>query len=154
MEQITLQPYTLERCHQFWMSYIADPDMMDGSYKYDFNWVERYYHSKVAEKNRVYFAICLENTVIGEIQLKAIDSEKKCATLSIHLTNNSFKNRGFGTEAERKMIAYGFEQLHLQAIYADCLHRNQRSRHILEKLGFQHLRDDEKFCYFVLKTHN
>ncbi len=51
MEQITLQPYTLERCHQFWMSYIADPDMMDGSYKYDFNWVERYYHSKVAEKN-------------------------------------------------------------------------------------------------------
>lgn len=96
MEQITLQLYTLERCHQFWKSYIADPDMMDGSYKYDFNWVEAYYHRKVSDKSRAYFAICLADTVIGEIQLKNLDWVEKSATLSVHLANDRYKNRGFG----------------------------------------------------------
>ena len=42
MEKVTLQAYTLERCQQFWQNYEADPDMMDGSFSYDKNWVECY----------------------------------------------------------------------------------------------------------------
>ena len=149
--KISLQPYTLERCHTFWKDYEADPDMMDGSFSYDAAWVERYFHGKCQDKNRVYFAVCADETVIGEVQFKSIDMSKKSAILSIHLNCGIYKNRGFGTEAERLMIAYGFEQLGLEKIYADCLHRNQRSRHILEKLGFRHLRSDESFHYFVLE---
>ena len=77
--------------------------------------------------------------------------DEKSAVLSVHLNSACYKNRGFGTEAQRQMIAYGFEQLGLQKIYADCLHRNQRSRHIIEKLGFRHLRSDDSFHYFVLE---
>ena len=44
--KISLQPYTLQRCHEFWQNYEADPDMMDGSFTYDPNWVERYFHGK------------------------------------------------------------------------------------------------------------
>lgn len=148
---VTLQPYTLERCHAFWKDYVADPAMMDSTYTYDPAWVERYYHSKCQEEKRVFFAICVDKTVIGEIQLKSIDRLQNCATLSVHLSCDPYKNRGFGTEAQRLMIAYGFEQVGLEKIYADCLHRNQRSRHILEKLGFLHLRDDDSFHYFVLE---
>ena len=149
--KISLQPYTLQRCHEFWQNYEADPDMMDGSFTYDPNWVERYFHGKCQESNRHYFAICADETVIGEIQLKSINMDEKSAVLSVHLNSACYKNRGFGTEAQRQMIAYGFEQLGLQKIYADCLHRNQRSRHILEKLGFRHLRSDDSFHYFVLE---
>lgn len=151
MEHISLQPYTLERCHAFWKDYAADPDMMDSTYTYDADWVKRYFKGKCQEKNRVYFAVCLGDEVIGEVQLKAIDHERRCATLSIHFANDRYKNRGFGTEAERLMIAYGFEELGLERIYGDCLHRNQRSRHVMEKLGFRHLRDDESFAYFVIE---
>lgn len=151
MENITLQPYTPERCHQFWKTYEADPDMMDGSFSYDADLVERYWHSKCQKANRRYFAVCLNETVIGEVQLKAIDFEEKSAVLSIHLNERQYKNRGFGTEALRQMCGYGFHELHLQKIYADCLHRNQRSRHVLEKLNFRYLRSDETFHYFVLE---
>lgn len=149
--KISLQPYTLQRCHEFWQNYEADPDMMDGSFTYDPNWVEQYFHGKCQESNRRYFAICADETVIGEIQLKSINMEEKSAVLSVHLNSACYKNRGFGTEAQRQMLAYGFEQLGLQKIYADCLHRNQRSRHILEKLGFLHLHSDDTFHYFVLE---
>lgn len=148
---ISLQPYTLQRCHAFWKIYEADPAMMDGSFTYDANWVERYFHGKCQESNRRYFAVCVDDTVIGEIQLKSIDLTEKSAVLSVHLNCGIYKNRGFGTEAQRQMISYGFDQLGLQKIYADCLHRNQRSRHILEKLGFRHLRSDDCFHYFVLE---
>lgn len=70
--------------------------------------------------------------------------------MSIHLNCDRYKIQGFDTEAQRLMIAYGFEQLGLETIYADCLHRNQCSRHILDKLGFRHLRDDDRFHYFAL----
>lgn len=149
--KISLQPYTLQRCHEFWQNYEADPDMMDGRFTYDPDWVERYFHSKCLETSRRYFVICADDQVIGEIQLKSINMEEKSAVLSVHLNNDRYKNQGFGTEAQRQMITYGFEQLGLQKIYADCLHRNQRSRHILEKLGFRHLRSDENFHYFVLE---
>ena len=149
--KISLQPYTLERCHAFWKRYEADPDMMDGSFTYNADWVDRYFHGKCQENNRVYFAVCADDTVIGEIQFKSIDMQNKSAVLSIHLNCNEYKNRGFGTQAEQLMITYGFEQLGLEKIYADCLHRNQRSRHILEKLGFCHLSSDDSFHYFILE---
>ncbi len=149
--KISLQPYTLQRCHAFWKDYEADPDMMEGRFIYDADWVERYFHGKCQANDRRYFAICADDIVIGEIQLKSIDLIKKSAILSVHLNNKKYKNRGFGTEAQRQMIAYGLEELGLQKIYADCLHRNQRSRHILEKLGFQHLYSDDSFHYFVLE---
>lgn len=148
---VCLQPYTLERCHEFWKIYEADPDMMDGSFSYNADWVERYFHGKCQESNRVYFAVCVGDEVIGEVQLKSINKENKSAVLSIHLNAGKYKNRGFGTEAERQMIAYGFNELGLKKIYADCLHRNERSRHILDNLGFHHLRSDDSFHYFVLE---
>ena len=149
MDKIVLLPYTLERCQQFWKSYVADPDMMGGEFHYDPAWVDGYFHGKCQDSNRKYFAICLNETVIGEIQLKSIDLQEKSAVLSIHLNCDRYKNRGFGTEAQRQMIEYGFQQLDLSKIYADCLHRNKRSRHVLEKLGFEFLRSDETFHYFV-----
>ncbi len=151
MDNITLQPYTLERCQQFWQTYEADADMMDGQFSYDPNWVECYWEGKCQEDNRCYFAICLNTVVIGEVQLKAINFDEKTAILSIHLNEQRYKNRGFGTEALQQMCEYGFHKLYLQKIYADCLHRNKRSRHVLEKQGFVHTHSDETFHYFVLE---
>lgn len=71
-----------------------------------------------------------------------------CGTLSIHLIDDSVKGKGFGTEAERLLIKYAIEDLGLHTIYADAIHRNNRSKHILEKLGFKHIYDDEDLAYY------
>lgn len=48
---------------------------------------------------RIYLAVMLEQEPIGEVILKDLDLEKGYCTLSIHMKNDSVKNRGFGTQA-------------------------------------------------------
>ena len=150
-EGVVFKKFTLPMCHAFWKNYVADPDMMDRDYVYDPEWVERYYRSKVCSDSYRVFAICVDEQVVGEVMLKRIDPEKGCATLSIHFANDAYKNRGYGTAAERYMIDYGFHQLGLHTIYADCLHRNKRSQHVLEKVGFRFVREDDTFRYYEIK---
>ncbi len=147
-EKIVLKPYTLERCHEFYKDYISDPAMTYDNYIYDKDEVDTYFQNKVLDTKRRFFAICYDNKVIGEIQLKRIDFERLCGTLSIHLVNDTVKGKGFGTEAEELLIEYAIKELGLHTIYADAIHRNNRSKHILEKLGFEHIYDDEALAYY------
>lgn len=147
-EKIVLKLYTLERCHEFFRDYISDPAMTYDSFIYDKKKVDTYYENKVLEANRCFFAICHNDKTVGEIQLKRIDMEKLCGTLSVHLANDTYKGKGYGTEAQRLLIDYAIKAMGLKTIYADAIHRNHRSKHILRKLGFVHLYDDEVLAYY------
>ncbi|BCJ99468.1 GNAT family N-acetyltransferase [Anaerocolumna chitinilytica] len=150
-KSITLTPYTSDNCHSFYRTYIADPMMTENIFVYNKEKTDTYYHNKVMDPTRIFFAISHEDSIIGEIQLKRIDFHNKCATLSIILSNDSVKNKGFGTEAEKLLIEYAFNQLDIETIYADAVHRNTRSRHVLEKIGFEHINDDEILTYYKLE---
>jgi RimJ/RimL family protein N-acetyltransferase len=147
---ITLEPYTQERCHAFWQRYTADPAMWSEQYVYDEQKIQEYYQTKVAQPDRVYFAICYQGETVGEIQLKGIDREQKHATLSIHLADDRYKNRGWGSQAIRLLATYAFETLGLCSLYADSVHRNTRSQHVLQKIGFTFTHADDQLRYYVL----
>ena len=146
-----LLPYTIDRCHEFWKDYVVDFNMWDKEYVYDENEVNKYYNLKVLDKTRKYFAVSINNKVIGEILLKNINIEKGIATLGIHFSNDNYKNQGFGTEAIKLMIDYAFEHLNLNTLYADAVLRNKRSQYVLEKLGFVEIHVDEILKYYELK---
>lgn len=150
-ENILLVPYTLEHCHEVYKQYIPDPMMTEEAFNYNKERIDLYYQNKVLDATRVFFAISYRDTIIGEIQLKRMGAVNKCATLSIILTNDAVKNKGFGTEAEKLLITYAFHQLGMDTIYADAVHRNLRSRHVLEKIGFEHTHDDEILSYYKLE---
>lgn len=147
-EKIVLAPYTIDRCHAFFKDYVADPAMTYDIYTYDKDEVDRYYQNKVLDTSRIFFAICHNDNTVGEIQIKRIDKEKLCGTLSISLVNDGFKGKGYGTEAQKLLIDYAINTLGLKIIYADAVHRNNRSKHILQKLGFEHLYDDDALAYY------
>ena len=147
-EVIELKTYTLARCHAFWREYISDPAMWDKAFVYDPQWVEQYYQKKVMDESRRFFAICHEDHVVGETQLKYIDFEKSCGTMSIHFSCDKYKNRGFGTQAERLLVEYAFSELGLATVYADCVLRNTRSQHVLEKNGFIYTHEDSVLRYY------
>jgi RimJ/RimL family protein N-acetyltransferase len=121
------------------------------TYTYDKEWVDRYYQKKVTDKSRRFFAICHYEKAVGEISLKNIDFEQGCATMSVVFSNDNYKNRGWGTEAERLIVDYAFDELGLHIIYADCVLRNKRSQHVLEKIGFIYSHEDEAMRYYVFK---
>lgn len=62
------------------------------------------------EKN---FVIMLENEVIGEIYFKHIDWQKGICELGVGMKNDNFKNRGYGTEAEKFALKYAFGQMNI-----------------------------------------
>ena len=108
---ISLEIYTRERCHKMYTDYKSDPMMTEDEYIYDENKVDKYYDLKVKDETRRFFAIVKNERVIGEIQLKYINFEEKFATLSVILMNDSVKNKGYGTEAEKLVLEYAKKQI-------------------------------------------
>ena len=149
---ITLQPMTRELCHQFYQEFENDPaiyaDMSRfGPYVYDEAAVDRRFQAQQTADRRA-FLIMLGERPVGEIILKRIDWEKRSCSLSIHMANDSVKNRGYGTRAERLALRYAFNELDLLSVDADAVRKNRRSQHVLEKVGFRWVGEDDTFLYY------
>lgn len=75
--------------------------------------------------------------VIGDLALNNII---RGAFLSCHLgykMDQRELNKGYMTEATRRAIAYAFDELKLHRVEANIMPRNQPSRRVVEKLGFE-----------------
>ena len=152
MKEISLCIMTRELCHELYKGWENDPAIyMDmelyTTYKYEENAVNRYFESK-QNPSRVVFAVMKDGRPIGELQLKQIDYENKECTLSIHMQNDAVKGHGYGTCAEQLALQYAFDILGMVAVNADTVIKNTRSQHVLEKIGFQYIREEDGFMYY------
>lgn len=152
MEELSLCVMTRALCHELFRGRENDPaiytDMAQfTAYRHDEAKVDRYFGAKQTP-SRVLLAVMKGGAPIGEIQLKQIDREKNECTLSIHMQNDAAKGHGYGTCAERLALRYAFDVLGMDAVNADTIIKNERSRHILEKLGFRYLREEDGFRYY------
>lgn len=100
MDNIYLTEMTNEMYHQFFKDFEYDSDtFMDMSlfctFEYNYEMIERYIQRQ-RDKKRMPFAIMLNDVPIGEIMLKDIDYDKRSCVLSIHMQNDSVKNKGYG----------------------------------------------------------
>ena len=59
--------------------------------------------------------------------------------------------KGYGTEAEKLAINYAFDEMVMVAVNADTVLKNIRSQHILDKIGFQFLKEEGAFRYYRLE---
>ena len=120
-------------------------------YVYDEVAVNRYYDTKRSDASRRLLVIMLGDKAIGELQLKCIDHDKKECTLSIHMQDDAVKGKGYGTQAERLAVKFAFDKLGMIAVNADTLIKNTRSQHVLEKVGFDFVEEDEPFKYYRIE---
>ena len=151
---IRLQPMTAEMYHEYFREYENDPDLyLDKAaytpYSYDEEKVEQYI-KRQASLNRKTFAIMNGSEMVGELIIKNIEPHT-CATMGIAMKNAKYKDKGFGTQAERLAIEYVFHELDIPVLYADALLSNERSRHVLEKVGFRPVKEDESFKYYCIE---
>ena len=151
--EITLAPMADDMYHRYLKEYDNDPDLyLPGQpyahYVYSAERVERYIRRQ-KNLHRVPLAILLGDEIVGEIVIKNIEPHR-CATFGIALKNQSFKDRGIGTQAEKLLIRYVFDEMDIPTLYADTIRSNTRSQHILEKFGFLRTGEDENFLYYQL----
>ena len=145
---VSIKPMTREMCHEFYKGFRNDPAIGHYyEYVYAPEIADRYFDIN-SVSDRKLFAIMVADQVIGECKLKNIDLHKRECTMGIHLRDDSVKGKGYGTQAERLILQYAFEELHLVAVDADAVKDNTRSQHVLEKVGFRYIREDETFRYY------
>jgi RimJ/RimL family protein N-acetyltransferase len=77
------------------------------------------------------------NKAIGTIGLHSISPKDHYATFGIAIGEKDYWSKGYGTEAARLIIKYGFEQLNLHRISSTAFAFNERSLKLHKKVGFK-----------------
>lgn len=148
MSTVSIQPMTREMCHEFYQEFQNDPAIGHYyEYVYSPEIADRYFDAN-SVADRKLFAIMVGNKIVGECKLKNIDLQKRECSMGIHLQNDAVKEKGYGTQAERLILRYAFEDLGIVAVNADAALKNTRSQHVLEKVGFEYVREDDTFKYY------
>ena len=145
---VSIKPMTRQMCHEFYQRFQNDPAIGHYyEYIYTPELADRYFDTN-SVPDRKLFAILAGDEIVGECKLKNIDPEKRECSMGIHLRDDSVKEKGYGTQAERLILQYAFEELGMVAVNADAALKNTRSQHVLEKVGFRYVREDETFKYY------
>ncbi len=96
-------------------------------------------HAGAYEAGReVVFAITLRETgeLVGAIGLTLVP-EHRHAEMGYWI-GKPFWGRGYATEAARRVVRFGFDDLELHRVQAHCFTRNAASRRVLEKAGLRY----------------
>ena len=78
-----------------------------------------------------------ENKLIGTLGLENIKWIERSAVLGIFIGDTDFRSNGYGTEAIRLLLEYGFKYLNLHSIRLDLLAINERAHKCYLKCRFK-----------------
>ncbi|MBR6562468.1 MAG: GNAT family N-acetyltransferase [Clostridia bacterium] len=156
-KNVTLRTMTQKEMRALWRKFVP----FDGkSFVYDEEAIDRRYELSVEreEWNPSVGIFTKTGEIIGELTfIRIVYSEKRCE-LSLFLASESYRNKGYGTEAIMLAKKYAKEKLGLKRIYADVSSKNDRCRAVLKKCGFQHTKTfageaedgGDRLVYFAL----
>lgn len=91
-----------------------------------------------------YFAVCLEEKVIGSIFYGTINNQLELG----YIFNPLYWHKGYAYEAVSEFLKFTNDE----KIKARCFKENKASSHLLEKLGFVKIIDDEIETYLLVKN--
>ena len=89
-----------------------------------------------------------DNKMIGTVSLESINHINRCATLGIFIGDKDFRSKGYGKEAIKLTLEYGFKYLNLKNIKLDLMEFNERALKCYKKCGFKEYGRRRK-CRFV-----
>ena len=87
------------------------------------------------------FAIVLrdDDRLIGNVSLMDFDSINQTATLGVFIGENDDRNKGYGREAIKLILNYGFNSLNLNNIMLRVYSFNERAIDTYKKIGFKEI---------------
>ena len=91
-------------------------------------------------KDRWFFVICRleDDRPVGSTDLHEVDLRNGSASLGIAIGDPDDTGQGYGSDALRTLIAFGFDQLRLERIELDVYDFNDGARRVYERVGFRH----------------
>ena len=95
------------------------------------NWFAR-----VQQPDRRMFSLLVGDTLIGNAGFVDIDPVAKTAVFRITIGDSMHHGKGYGTEATRLVLQYGFDEMDLSQVSLSVVTTNPRAKRTYEKVGF------------------
>ncbi|MCL2637070.1 MAG: GNAT family N-acetyltransferase [Oscillospiraceae bacterium] len=95
-----------------------------------------------------------DNNIIGDVALQDIDYKHRICAMGLGIAKIKNRGKGYGTEAVRLMLEYGFEHIGIERVTANTLEINKSAQKALEKLGFVLEGRERKAYYFGGKKYD
>jgi RimJ/RimL family protein N-acetyltransferase len=91
-------------------------------------------------KDRWFFVICrlADDRPVGSIDLHGVDYRNGNASLGIAIGDPADTSQGYGSDALRTLVGFGFAQLRLERIELEVYDFNEPARRLYERVGFRH----------------
>jgi RimJ/RimL family protein N-acetyltransferase len=91
-------------------------------------------------RDRWFFVICRleDDRAIGSTDLHELDLTNGSAGLGILIGDPADTSQGYGSDAIRALVEFGFGELRLERVWLDVYEDNARGRHVYERIGFIH----------------
>ena len=150
-ERIYLSPRNTEEVEKFteWLNDFQVTDYTGRSAYITTLEGEKKYFVENNEKNYNFFIVTLDNDkLIGTVGLENYDAINRTATLGIFIGDKEYRSQGYGTEAIKLILDYGFNYLNLNNINLFLISSNDRALICYQKCGFKEYGRRRK-CKFV-----
>jgi UDP-4-amino-4,6-dideoxy-N-acetyl-beta-L-altrosamine N-acetyltransferase len=99
---------------------------------------EKWFERKLEDDDSELFAIeTLDGTHIGNIELFHFQRVHRGAELGVVLGEKAYWGQGYGSDAIRALLRFGFEELNLHRIQLRVYEDNERAIRAYQKCGFQ-----------------
>ncbi len=141
-KKVILRPLSLKDAPNF-CRWLADPevtqfleihDLPKPSLKEERDWIKQ---AQVA-KNKISFSIdTIKHQHIGTVSLDKISEYHKRVSFGIFIGDKEYWGQGYGTEAVKLILDYGFRKLRLHRIYLSVIAFNFRAQKAYKKVGFK-----------------
>ncbi len=138
--KVGLGPFLPEHQQIYTKVYLQDPEIaIYGNGTFLLPAVSNLETPKPASSKEVIFTVfeLEELTMIGESLLMDIDLLHGTATFGITIGNKAYWGKGYGTEASRLVLDYGFRFLNLHNIHLLTASFNTRAQRVYQKIGFK-----------------
>ena len=83
------------------------------------------------------FLLYAEGRLMGDADLRHVDTTTRTAEFAIMIGERNVQGRGYGTRFALMLHALAFTTLHLERIYVSIIPANRGSLRLFEKLGYQ-----------------
>lgn len=150
-ERVYLAPMIMENLEKYteWMNDFETTDYIGRSAGVTTLESERKWLERNVENEGMFCIVEKESDkLIGNIGLKNINHLHRTATLGIFIGDKECRNKGYGTDAIKLLLDYGFNYLNLKNIKLDVFEFNERAKACYEKCGFKEYGRRRK-CYFL-----
>ena len=156
-ERIYLSPRSTEDAETFteWMNDFETTDYTGRSGCIMSLEGEKKYLEERNNEEATFVIVTLDkDKLIGTIGLEDVNYINRTATLGIFIGDKNFRCNGYGTEAIRLLLDYGFNYMNLNNIKLDVMEFNERAIKCYEKCGFKEYGRRRKFSFINGKYYD